>query len=179
MVAPRHSWPFTRAAAQVRSALRTPAVPLALVTGVLAVAFGTLGSAAALALWSLHLVRVFMRCEDRRSGAIPEGLPRGTHWLVVDSPLAWVAAERVCRAIESHGLGATGIVLDLRSIGTLRGLPGASPARLLATARAATSRIVVVASDALMHEFAHADGVSRGGCVYARTAAAAVAYLRS
>lgn len=180
MVASRHSQSTKGMAVQVRRVLLSPTSPLALASLVLSVLFGTSGVAAALALWSLYLIRASLRGDDEQheqhASLIPEGLPQDTHWLVIDSPLGFVAGEQVCRMITPEEFRTTTIVLDLRGLSTLDGLPTALP-QLLSAARCAGPRIIVLSSETLLSELLRERHVLQG-CVFMQTAAGAVAQIR-
>lgn len=174
----RYGWPFTHVSAQVRRLLRAPALPVAIATLALSTLFGVAGAAASLVLWSLCLIRIMLGRDNRLDdGVVPEGLPRGVHWLVIDSPLNLAAAEHVCGAIAPREFRTTNIVLDLRTLETFQGLPGASPVQLLTVVRNVASRVVVLASSALLREFSP-DQDLPNGCVHVPSAAAAVAQIR-
>lgn len=176
----RHGWPFTHVPAQARRLLRTPFIPVAIATLALSAFFGLAGAAASLVLWSLSFIRTMLGHEGRvDDGVVPEDLPPGVHWVIIDSPLSWAAIEYVCRAIDPQEFGTTSIVLDLRTLKTFQGLPGTSPAELLRVAGNSASRVVVLASTALVREFSLGqDQDPPHGYIHVQSVAAAVAKVR-
>ena len=129
---------------------------------------------AATVLLSLYLIRGLLRGNDTESLIVPEGLPPGAHWLVIDSPLGIAAAEHVCRSIDLTAHPPMSIVLDLRGISTVDGL---STTRLLDAVRTASPRIVVVGNDNVVRDFLN--GEIAGSVVHVHTAPEAVAQLRT
>lgn len=176
----RYGWPFTHVPAQARRLLRAPPIPVAIVTLALSAFFGLAGAAASLVLWSLSFIRSMLGHDGRvEDDVFPEDLPPGVHWLIIDSPLSWAAVEHVCRAIGPQEFGTTSIVLDLRTLKTFQGLPGASPAELLRVAGNVASHVVALASTALVREFSLGqDQDPPNGYIHVQSVAAAVAKVR-